>query len=116
MRNAGVPLRAEYDDEVRAVMGDFVDLQRVLINLIDNARDAMLEMSRAEKPVMVRVRSLGDQVSLSVTDAGIGLREPEIERLSQPFFTTREGRKGSASISAMSTIQRLGAATRRRYR
>lgn len=108
MRNSGVRLLLDYDDDVPAVMGDFVDLQQVLINLINNARDAMLELGRAEKPISVRVRALEDQVEVSVADVGRGIGQADLDRLFQPFFTTKEGGIGLGLQICMTTIQGLG--------
>jgi PAS domain S-box-containing protein len=108
MRDGGVELRVESDDGVPSVMGDLIDLQQVLINLINNARDSMAGLSRTEKLITVGVQRIGDQVEVSVADVGMGIKEADIDRLFQPFFTTKQGGIGLGLQICISTIQRLG--------
>lgn len=107
MRSCGVSVRYVGSD-APAVEGDFVDLQQVLINLINNARDAMLDVERDEKIVTVDVRGVGDHVELAVADVGAGISEKDRIRLFQPFFTTKKEGVGLGLQICLSTIQRMG--------
>ncbi|USU06562.1 ATP-binding protein [Sphingomonadaceae bacterium OTU29LAMAA1] len=107
MRSCGVSVRYVGSD-APAVEGDFVDLQQVLINLINNARDAMLDVERDEKVVTVDVRGVGDHVELAVADVGAGISEDDRTRLFQPFFTTKKEGVGLGLQICLSTIQRMG--------
>ncbi len=108
MREGGVELLVESAAEVPAVMGDFIDLQQVLINLINNARDAMAGVRGIAKSVTVHVQPVEDQVEVSVADMGMGIKEADLDRLFQPFFTTKQGGIGLGLQICVSTIQRLG--------
>lgn len=107
MRSCGVSVRYVGSD-APAVEGDFVDLQQVLINLINNARDAMLDVERDEKIVTVDVRGVGDHVELAVADVGAGISENDRTRVFQPFFTTKKEGVGLGLQICLSTIQRMG--------
>jgi PAS domain S-box-containing protein len=107
MRNLGIALTLDCQDDVPPVMGNFVDLQQVLINLINNARDSMTDTPDA-KEIRVGLREIDGEVELSVSDLGTGIKEGDLQRLFQPFFTTKAGGIGLGLQICMSTIQRLG--------
>ena len=82
----------EYTGAVQAcpVMGDWIQLRRVFVNLITNA----MEATGAGGLIRVRLGRRGLRVSVSITDNGPGI-EPEIERsLFTPFFTTKKSGAG----------------------
>lgn len=70
-----------------SVLGERVRLEQVLVNLLQNAFEAVER--RADGAVAITVRDLGDTVEIAVSDNGPGLA-PEIERaLFTPFLTTK---------------------------
>ena len=73
------------------VLGDRVQLQQVLMNLIVNACDAMARLPGRERVVTVRTRFDEDarQVHVTVGDVGSGIPEDDIERIFTPFVTTK---------------------------
>lgn len=107
LRTEGVLLRLDAQD-APAVEGDFVDLQQVLINLINNARDAMRDVERPDRTITVRVRAVGSDAELSVADVGIGISDADRDRLFQPFFTTKKEGVGLGLQICLTTIRRMG--------
>jgi PAS domain S-box-containing protein len=72
-------------------LGDPVQIQQVVLNLILNAFDAMNDMTPSHRTVSVATRFPGEEaVSVEITDTGTGLSPPHQARLFQPFFTTKE--------------------------
>ncbi|HOT96848.1 MAG TPA: ATP-binding protein [bacterium] len=72
------------------VMGDWIQLRRVFVNLITNA----MEATGAGGKIRVRLIRRGRRLSISIADNGPGI-EPEIERsLFTPFFTTKKSGAG----------------------
>lgn len=67
-------------------------ISQVLINLLNNAHDAVESLQ--EKWVHVEVKEEGDMVVISVTDSGNNLDADIMEKLFQPFFTTKTNGKG----------------------
>jgi len=94
------------------VMADNGEFQDAVLNLVINARDAMIEGGvleirteniRIEKPLSFHVSNLiaGDYVRLSVIDTGTGMHEDVIEHIFEPFFTTKTVGKGTGLGMAM---------------
>lgn len=111
LRTVGIRLSIECADEVPRVMGNEVDLQQVVINLINNARDAMAGIAgdtASDRDIAVSLRADGAFAALSVADRGTGISEDDLDRLFLPFFTTKQGGIGLGLQICLSTIQRLG--------
>ncbi|MGH7679987.1 MAG: sensor histidine kinase [Gemmatimonadaceae bacterium] len=88
-----------------AVMGDPVQLQQVVINLILNAIDAAA-MSIGERFVGVETAVAGNAVELAVRDSGPGI-PPEVEgHLFESFFSTKTGGLGLGLVIVRSIVER----------
>jgi CheY-like chemotaxis protein len=104
---AAIELETELDPDLPAVLLDPVQIGQVLLNLCINARDAMPEGGT----IHVGLRMMGaiDQtcascrnhvraprlVELCVADTGMGIAAEVLERMFEPFFSTKEVGKGS---------------------
>src|SRR6185436_3777787 len=76
--------------EIPMVHGDRVQLQQVFLNLILNACDAMLENEPAERKLVVAASPDGTGgAQISVTDHGSGIPEAILDKLFEPFVTTK---------------------------
>lgn len=72
-----------------AVLGDRVQLQQVVLNLLMNAADALDGMDAEDRSVTVETAATGSQVSVSVSDRGAGISDAAFARMFDPFFTTK---------------------------
>ena len=89
------------------VMGDAIQLQQVLLNLILNATDAMDDIAPAHRLITIKTRITdAGQVQLEVSDRGVGLAPACQKRVFQPFFTTKERGLG-LGLSLCSAIVKL---------
>jgi len=68
-------------------MGDHIQIEQVVLNLLQNAADAMA--GQTERRVDVATRLCGDMVEVSVSDGGPGLSHEARQHLFEPFFTTK---------------------------
>jgi signal transduction histidine kinase len=95
------------DEQLPAVMGDAVQLQQVILNLIVNAADAM----RAGQPRVLRIqtnRSASGMVHVSIEDSGPGISASDIGRIFDPLFTTKPGGMGMGLSICRSIIENHG--------
>ncbi|HSD00735.1 MAG TPA: ATP-binding protein [Gaiellales bacterium] len=74
-------VRVELAPDLPLVHGDGPQLQRVVVNVIDNA----LKFSPADRPVGVRVAAHGELVEVAVSDHGPGVAADDAERIFEPF-------------------------------
>jgi signal transduction histidine kinase len=87
-------VQIEPKEPLPAVVGDRVQLQQVLINLILNATDAM---ATEDGPRVLSVRSepnIGGGVVISIADTGKGINSEDLERIFTPRFTTKSDGMG----------------------
>jgi PAS domain S-box-containing protein len=102
-----VTLRAELAENLPPVIGDRVQLQQVILNLLRNASDAMAGLE--ERPRDLRIRTLpegDDRARLSVQDTGIGVPSQDLQKLFEPFYTTKNGGMGIGLSVSHSIIER----------
>jgi two-component system, LuxR family, sensor kinase FixL len=89
LRQSGFQLVLRLAEALPEVLGDGVQLQQVLLNLIRNGLDAMLEKAQGDA-VTVTTRDVdGDAVEIEVSDCGAGIPASVADRLFEPFFTTK---------------------------
>jgi signal transduction histidine kinase len=81
----GIALRVQIPGEI-AVLGDSVQLEQVLLNLLINARQAMIGKGGS---LTVKAAAEGDQIKIQVIDTGPGIPENLLPKIFQPFFTTK---------------------------
>jgi C4-dicarboxylate-specific signal transduction histidine kinase len=115
-----VVLRTELTAIGRPVLGDRVQLQQVLLNLIMNGVEAMKEVTdRARELTVSSMLSEPSSVLVAVKDMGTGLDPAVAERMFQPFFTTKRDGLGMGLAICRSIIEthggRLWAAPRELY-
>src|SRR5258705_3026253 len=83
-----VSLRMELAPTLPMILGDRVQLQQVMINLVMNGVEAMQPLT--DRPRELAIRSRQDetqQVLVSVTDCGVGISVEDADQLFKPFFT-----------------------------
>jgi len=106
----GVQLRVDLPGQLPPIWVDSTQLETSLINLAVNARDAMsgtgeLHISARHCPPGEpgRPQELGDRdaVAITVRDTGCGMTPEVLERVLEPFFTTKEAGKGTGLGMAM---------------
>jgi C4-dicarboxylate-specific signal transduction histidine kinase len=87
----GVDVALQLSPQDAQVLGDAVQLQQVVLNLIVNACEAMAGRPSGERHLTISTRVLEDRrtIECAVTDRGHGIPEDALERIFEPFVTTR---------------------------
>ncbi len=95
--------------DVPKVHGDKVQLQQVVLNLLLNAFQAMKDCPVNERQVSVRTE-LGDghQVVVAVSDRGEGLKDDQLDKIFQPFYTTKDNGLGLGLAINRSIVEAHG--------
>jgi PAS domain S-box-containing protein len=104
-----VLLRMELAPALPMILGDRVQLQQVIINLVMNGIEAM--QSVTDRPRELVVRSGQDepgQALISVADCGVGIAAENVDRLFNPFFTTKSGGMGMGLSICRSIMEAHG--------
>ena len=103
-------MQQQLDPNVPALRGDPVGLKQVLLNLLNNAVEAMPSGGRLTMATADNVNLGGEPfVLLQVTDTGKGIPPESMRRLFQPGFTTKgEGHEGIGLSVSESIVRALG--------
>jgi PAS domain S-box-containing protein len=101
--NRGVVVRPELDHGLPAVIGDRVQLQQVLLNLVINACDAMANLAGERRLCICSRRLAGDEVEFAVCDIGPGIAPERLEQVFEPFVTSKASGMG-LGLSVCKTI------------
>ena len=95
LRVRGIDVRREYDESLPDTMADAHQLQQVFLNLITNAEQAMEQRDGHHHRLTVRTRRSGEAIRIEVEDTGAGIPANLIERIFNPFFTTKPTGSGT---------------------
>jgi two-component system NtrC family sensor kinase len=95
LRVRGIQVVRDYDSALPDTMADAHQLQQVFLNLITNAEQAMEKRQRDAQRLTVRTRRTGDVIRTEIEDTGPGIPPNLIERIFNPFFTTKPTGSGT---------------------
>ena len=107
LQRTGVSCETNLED-VPTVMGDRVQLQQVVLNLIMNSIDAMADINPARRKLRLQSSQSGGEVLIRVEDTGIGLDPDHVNAVFQPFFTTKAHGIGLGLSISRSIIEAHG--------
>src|SRR5260221_1703132 len=105
-------IRAELAEDLPPVLGDRVQLQQVLLNLVVNGMDAMNAVEESKRVLTIcgrsQIRDGIPEACLSVQDAGTGFKPGQMERLFETFYTTKAHGMGMGLAISRSIIEAHG--------
>src|SRR5262245_10855767 len=107
LRTAGINLQVQLDDQLTVIVGDKVQLQQVVLNLVVNAIEAM----RSSRVRTLRVQSDRFKpgfVNVSVADTGTGIDPSNLDQIFEPLFTTKPQGIGMGLSICRSIIENHG--------
>jgi C4-dicarboxylate-specific signal transduction histidine kinase len=103
-----VLVRTELAADLPEVMGDRVQLQQVLMNLMMNSIDAMKDVDGTRDLTIESQRGEDGQVLISVSDTGVGLPSQQSDRIFDAFFTTKTHGTGMGLRISRSIVESHG--------
>jgi signal transduction histidine kinase len=89
-KSKDVEIQIECEDELQ-ILGDAQKLLQVMVNLLNNARDASVPGSN----ILMQAMRVGNRAKITVTDDGFGIPAAIRDRVFDPFFTTKEAGEGT---------------------
>jgi len=103
-----ISVRTELAADPPQVMGDRVQLQQVMMNLIMNSIDAMKAMDGTRELAIKSQRTEKEQLMVSVSDTGVGLPPQQADQIFNPFFTTKLHGTGMGLSISRSIVESHG--------
>jgi len=94
IRQDGIHLKFHQSWGKITIKADLELIEQVLINLIKNAREAFENYTIDQKSIIIMADKRGDQIVITVSDNGKGIREQDLENIFIPFYTTKKEGSG----------------------
>ena len=108
IRRSGAKLRLNLAEDLPIVLGDRIQLEQLVINLLMNGCEAMEQRNAIDRILAVRTALHGSLLSLAVSDAGCGVKDEEMHRLFEAFYTTKEEGMGMGLVLCQSIAEAHG--------
>ena len=103
-----ISLRTELAEDLSQIMGDRVQLQQVIMNLIMNSIDAMKDVDGTRELSIKSQRAENEQLLVSVSDTGVGLPPQQADQIFNAFFTTKPHGTGMGLRISRSIVESHG--------
>jgi PAS domain S-box-containing protein len=103
-----ISLRTELAEDLPQIMGDRVQLQQVIMNLIMNSIDAMKDVDGTRELSIKSQRAEDEQLLVSVSDTGVGLPPQQADQIFNAFFTTKPHGTGMGLRISRSIVESHG--------
>jgi len=104
----GFAIELDLEPDGIAVEVDLVQIEQVLLNLVQNALDALQEIPSSARHLNVRTRSIGEEAEVVVRDSGPGIEPERMQSLFEPFFTTKASGMGMGLPISQTIIENHG--------
>ena len=100
LEHLDISLDIQLEGNPPLIIGNTYQFEQVIINMLSNAKDALLEKKKIRKApfgMLVGIRSFKDNQSfiIEITDNGIGISDEDMENIILPFYTTKDTGKGT---------------------
>ena len=103
-----ISVRTNLAADLPRVMGDRVQLQQVVMNLMINGIDAMKDVDETRELIVKSERGKDEQVLVSVSDTGVGLPQQQADQIFDAFFTTKSYGTGMGLRISHSIVESHG--------
>ncbi len=94
LRTSGIRVETDFGKNLSSVFADPNQIQQVLLNVLNNAQDAVLASSN-QRRIHIRTEAAGGRVVIKIEDSGAGIAKEDLKKIFDPFFTTKPLGKGT---------------------
>jgi signal transduction histidine kinase len=103
-----ISMRTELSEDLPQIIGDRVQLQQVLMNLMINGIEAMKDVDGQRELSVKSQRAPDEQLMVSVSDTGVGLAPQQMDQIFNAFFTTKPHGTGMGLRISRSIVESHG--------
>ena len=103
-----IVVRTELAQDLPQILGDRVQLQQVLMNLMINSIEAMKDIDQRRELTIKTQRGEGERLMVSVSDTGVGLPPQKADQIFNSFFTTKRDGTGMGLRIGRSIVESHG--------
>ncbi len=107
-RRRGITIHTDLGEDLPLVSANPIQIEQVVFNLLNNAIEAIAAADCSERAIRLTTEVAGDDVTLAVIDSGPGLPDQDVERLFNPFFTTKQSGMGLGLSISRSIVGAYG--------
>lgn len=109
LATGGITLRQTMEAGLPEVLGDRIQIQQVIMNLLLNSIQALVVVDGPSRVLFIDVaRSDPDMIRVAVRDRGVGIAETDLGQLFEPFFTTKSNGMGIGLSICRSIVESHG--------
>ena len=101
----GITIQMNLDRNLPRIEADPVQLQQVLLNLATNAMDAMMTVAGTKDLAIRSERNGTDEIAITIDDSGPGIAPEILNRIFEPFFSTKEQGTGMGLAICRSIVE-----------
>ncbi|MGA1940228.1 ATP-binding protein [Arcobacter sp. YIC-310] len=95
LKNNDIDIELDFEREQIYLKGVPSEFMQVFINLINNSKDAFILNNIKRRKIIIKTKRLEDKVLIEVTDGAGGIKEEIIDKIFEPYFTTKHKSKGT---------------------
>ena len=92
-KNYGINIVKNFDDV--QIYSCFNELIQVLINILNNSKDALNKNCKRDKVIFITIKDEENSVTIELVDNALGVEEEIINKIFEPYFTTKEKMQGT---------------------
>jgi len=111
LTSSKIKMDLDFDKELPFISADRIQLQQVMLNLLQNAIDAMRDINPSDRKIKIQTNTLNkNTVAITVNDTGPGFSKEVIHQVFKPFFSTKAHGRGMGLAICRSIIEAHGGA------
>ena len=109
IQKSGVTLQMELADDLPQILGNRVQLQQVILNLVMNGIEAMDTVTHRPREILIRsCEHESDQLLIAVQDSGVGIDSQNLGKIFDAFYTTKSQGMGMGLAISRSIVENHG--------
>ena len=108
VRKRDLVIELQLTERLSPICAELIQVEQVILNLLRNAAEAMQQLDRSQRCLLIRSEERNDCVWMSVSDNGSGMSDEVAAHLFDPFFTTKADGMGLGLSISHSIIETQG--------